>query len=87
MSGCTWGPGGRPGLQVKYGGHQMVSKGIRCMNHQGSEGGEQRGGFGARSPTGRLKELAEGPWRAGGVREKRSRKRPDEVNVSRRRED
>lgn len=34
------------------------------------------------SPTGRLEELAEGPWRAGGVREKRSRKRPDEVNVS-----
>lgn len=64
----------------------MVSKGIRCMNHQGSEGGEKRGGCGARSPTGRLEELAEGPQGAGGAREKRSRKRPDEVSVSRRRE-
>lgn len=86
MSGCTWGPGGRPGLQVKYGGHQTVSKGIRCMNHQGNEGGEKRGGYGARSHMGRLEELAEGPRGAGGAREKRSRKRPDEVSISRRRE-
>lgn len=64
----------------------MVSKGIRCISHQGSEGGEKRGGCGARSPTGRLEGPAEGPQGAGRVREKRSRKKPGEVSVSRRRE-
>lgn len=46
----------------------MVSKGVRCMNHQGSEGGEKRKMHG-QEPHGELEELAEGPWRAGSERE------------------
>lgn len=63
----------------------MVSKGVRCMNHRGSEGGEKRGKMHGQEPHGETGGASRGSMEGRGSEREEIRKRPDEVNVSRRR--